>query len=98
MTDRTEPLDVLPVLIDAPWGAGKSSLVAFLKADLDHQEQPTKDGRAVPGRDTRPWAAAPEVFDAWNGLWEGFAAMESLQLSVVARLDQGDGAFEWRIR
>ena len=42
--------------------------------------------------------APPEVFDAWNGLWEGFAAMESQQLWVTARLDRGDDAFEWRVR
>jgi hypothetical protein len=41
---------------------------------------------------------APEVFEAWNGLWEGLAAMEGLRLGVTARADLGDDAFEWRIR
>jgi hypothetical protein len=40
----------------------------------------------------------PEVFEAWNGLWEGLAAMEGVDLRVVARADLGDGAYEWRIR
>ena len=35
VNDETEPLDVLPILIDAPWGAGKSSLMNFLRNTLD---------------------------------------------------------------
>ena len=38
------------------------------------------------------------VFEAWNGLWEGFAAMEGLQLWVTARRDLGDHHYAWRIR
>jgi len=40
----------------------------------------------------------PEVFDAWNGLWEGLAAMEDVHLWVTARADLGDDAFVWRVR
>jgi hypothetical protein len=40
----------------------------------------------------------PEVFEAWNGLWEGLAAMEDVHLSVSARVDLGDDAFVWRVR
>lgn len=40
----------------------------------------------------------PAVFEAWNGLWEGMAAMEDVQLWVDARLDLGDDAFVWRVR
>ncbi|MCC6437531.1 MAG: hypothetical protein IT196_21050 [Acidimicrobiales bacterium] len=40
----------------------------------------------------------PAVFEAWNGLWEGMAAMEGVQLWVDARLDLGDDAFVWRVR
>ena len=40
----------------------------------------------------------PEVFEAWNGLWEGLAAMEGVRLSVTGRADLGDDAFEWRVR
>jgi hypothetical protein len=42
-------------------------------------------------------AVAPEVFEAWNGLWEGMAAMEDVRLRVTARADLGDDRFEWRI-
>jgi hypothetical protein len=43
-------------------------------------------------------AVHPAVFDAWNGLWEGLAAMEGLELTATARADLGDAAFEWRVR
>lgn len=39
-----------------------------------------------------------EAFEAWNGLWEGLAAMEDFRLVVTDRLDQGDDAFRWSIR
>ena len=38
-----------------------------------------------------------EVFEAWNGLWEGLAAMESLLVTTAARADIGGGYFEWRV-
>ncbi|MEO5900283.1 MAG: hypothetical protein ABIR68_09140 [Ilumatobacteraceae bacterium] len=40
----------------------------------------------------------PDVFEAWNGLWEGMAMMEGMQLQVTGRVDLGDAAYEWRIR
>lgn len=42
----------------------------------------------------------PAVFDAWNGLLEGALSAHDrhLALQVTRRLDQGDTAFEWRIR
>ena len=40
----------------------------------------------------------PEVFEAWNGLWEGLAVMEDLHLWVTARVDLGDEAFELAVR
>jgi hypothetical protein len=40
----------------------------------------------------------PEVFEAWNGLWEGLAAMEGVDLRVVARAYLGDDGYEWRVR
>jgi hypothetical protein len=45
-------------------------------------------------------ALPPEVFDAWNGLWEGALAAHDrrLRLEVTARLDLGDRHWEWRIR
>jgi hypothetical protein len=45
-----------------------------------------------------PAGQAPEVFEAWNGLWEGLAAMEGLRLIVTSRLDQGDDTTTWAIR
>ena len=39
-----------------------------------------------------------ESFEAWNGLWEGLAAMEGLRLVVTGRQDLGDEAFTWEIR
>jgi hypothetical protein len=43
-------------------------------------------------------AVHPAVFEAWNGLWEGLAAMGRVELTVMARADQGDATFEWRLR
>ncbi len=44
----------------------------------------------------------PEGFEAWNGLWEGLAAVHGphlgLRVDAVERLDLGDPYFEWRIR
>ena len=42
--------------------------------------------------------AAPSVFEAWNGLWEGFAAMEGLRLVTTRRLDLGDDMTTWEVR
>ncbi|MCP5031351.1 MAG: hypothetical protein GY939_06060 [Actinomycetia bacterium] len=39
----------------------------------------------------------PEVFECWNGLWEGLAAMEGLRLTMIDRLDLGADATTWRI-
>lgn len=39
----------------------------------------------------------PDAFDAWNGLWEGFAAMEGLHLQVRARHDHGDPTTVWEV-
>jgi len=43
----------------------------------------------------------PEGFEAWNGLWEGLAAVHSqwppIRLTVIRRLDLGDDEFEWRL-
>lgn len=45
------------------------------------------------------WSTPLEgVFDAWNGLWEGLAAMEDQRLDVVERMDVGDDRFTWRVR
>ena len=45
-----------------------------------------------------PETAHPVVFEGWNALWEGLAAMEDLRLVVLQRLDQGDSCFEWEVR
>ena len=40
------------------------------------------------------------VFDAWNALWDGVAAVHDrhLRMTVTRRLDWGDQWIEWRIR
>ncbi len=43
-------------------------------------------------------SAASSVFEGWNGLWEGMAAMEGLRLVTTDRLDLGDSATNWEIR
>jgi hypothetical protein len=43
-------------------------------------------------------ALPPEAFEAWNGLWEGLAAVAGMRLDAVERLDLGDDAFTWRVR
>lgn len=40
----------------------------------------------------------PVVFESWNAVWEGLAAMEDQRLVVLDRLDLGDDHFEWEIR
>jgi len=41
----------------------------------------------------------PEVFESWNGLFEGLAGVHDpdLVIEVTARLDRGDQFFSWRI-
>lgn len=39
-----------------------------------------------------------ELFEAWNGLWEGLAAMDGLRLMVTERLDLGDPSTTWEVR
>ena len=38
-----------------------------------------------------------EGFDAWNGLWEGMAAMEQHRLVLTHRRDAGDEMWSWRV-
>ncbi len=45
-----------------------------------------------------PADAHAVIFDGWNSLWEGLAAMEGRHLVVLQRLDLGDASFEWEIR
>jgi len=42
-------------------------------------------------------AFSPEGFDAWNGLWEGLAAMEGRALVLAQRRDRGDDCYSWRV-
>ena len=39
----------------------------------------------------------PELFECWNGMWEGLAAMEDQHLTVTDRLDLGAATTTWRI-
>ena len=38
-----------------------------------------------------------EAFDAWNGLWEGMAAIEQHRLVLTHRRDAGDANWAWRV-
>lgn len=44
----------------------------------------------------------PEGFEAWNGLWEGLAAVHGpppgIHINAVERFDLGDPSFEWRLK
>jgi hypothetical protein len=42
-------------------------------------------------------ALPPDGFDAWNGLWEGLAAMEGRALVLAERRDLGDECYSWRV-
>ncbi len=42
-------------------------------------------------------ALSPEGFDAWNGLWEGLAAIEGRALVLAQRRDRGDDCYSWRV-
>jgi hypothetical protein len=63
--------------------------------------EPGRDGAALVRMTT--WrvlgglALPPEAFEAWNGLWEGLAAMADVRLDALERLDLGDAAFVWRV-
>lgn len=63
------------------------------------------NGQAVVTRSgwrlARGWGVQPpELFEAWNGLWEGalLAHDRHLRLMVVAREDLGDDATRWMIK
>ena len=43
-------------------------------------------------------AVHPVVFESWNSLWEGLAAMDDQRLVVQQRLDLGDPVFDWELR
>ena len=43
-------------------------------------------------------ALPAEGFDAWNGLWEGLAAMEDQRIMLTHRRDAGDPHWAWRVR
>ena len=45
-----------------------------------------------------PESVHPTVFEGWNALWEGLAAMEDKHLVVRNRLDLGDPHFAWEVR
>jgi len=71
-------------------------------------DQATVEGDASRARVTRTgwrlargWGAQPpELFEAWNGLFEGALSVHdrTLRLTVDAREDLGDGATVWTIR
>ena len=69
--------------------------VAQISAEADVVRIDRQGWRLAAGWGRQP----PELFEAWNGLWEGalLAHNRFLQLRVEAREDLGDGCFVWRI-
>ncbi len=61
-------------------------------------DRPSPAVRLTGWRIFDPEDTHPAVFDGWNALWEGLAAMEDKRLVVTNRLDLGDPYFEWEIR
>jgi hypothetical protein len=85
-------------MVDADGAPFADRLGRLLSA---HGHPATVDGSVVSLPHWRMFEAAavhPAVFEAWNGLWEGLAAMEDVDLTVTGRADRGDAAFEWRVR
>src|SRR5262249_21749244 len=68
-------------------GAGDEPFVDRLARLLSAHGRPaTVDGSVVTLRQWRMFdveAVSPAVFEAWNGLWEGLAAMEGVDLTVT---------------
>jgi hypothetical protein len=79
-------------------------LAELLRAGGDAVEVSPDGGRGGALLRMRSWrvlggmALPAEAFEAWNGLWEGLAAMAHVRLDVLERLDLGDDAFVWRLR
>lgn len=89
------------------WNAeGLARIMAWVAAGEGDAAEVAKDGdRAFVRRSS--WrlmrgleCISPAVFDAWNGLHEGLcmALAPASVIDAPARLDLGDGHFEWRIR
>ena len=71
--------------------------VAEVASDGSKQARVTRRGWRL----ARGWGKQPpELFEAWNGLWEGalLAHNRSLQIVVTEREDLGDQQFVWEIR
>lgn len=92
--------------VDDRSAAGFARLLAALGAAQDDRVEWEARGdealvrqttwRLMEGAGPQP----PEVFEAWNALWEGALAVHDRRLALVVtrRLDHGDGCIEWRIR
>lgn len=83
-------------------------LVRLAQAHGDDAEwEQSSDGSTAHVRQ-RTWRFAegltlpPEGFEAWNGLWEGLAAVHGDRLGIrilpTRRIDHGDKFIEWRLR
>lgn len=75
--------------------------VRLLRAHGDEADALTSESGTIVRLRTwrifRGLTVATTAFEAWNGLWEGLAAMEGYHLMTVERLDLGDPHFAWRL-
>ncbi|MBM3685212.1 MAG: hypothetical protein FJW83_11865 [Actinobacteria bacterium] len=83
--------------LDAP-----GLLLRMLRAQDDDAERVEGAGgieiRSATCRTTDGLHLSADTFEGWNGIWEGFAALDGLRLDVVGRADLGDPAYIWRFR
>jgi hypothetical protein len=92
---------LLADLDETPDGTFADRLARLLRAHGNDVRVDRKDGESVVSQ--RNWRifeglrVPSEVFEAWNGLWEGLAAMEGVRLITIRRLDFGDKEFAWRL-
>lgn len=88
---------------------GAARFAAFMAAIADGEGDVATvemtDGGAVLSRSgwrlARGWGAQPpEIFEAWNGMWEGamMAHDRHLRMMVTAREDLGDAVTRWEFR
>lgn len=80
-------------------------MAALAEAEGDSAEVASSTGQTTITRKgwrlARGWGTQPpELFEAWNGLWEGalLAHDRSLRMSVLEREDLGDATTTWNIR
>jgi hypothetical protein len=72
--------------------AAHGSAITVADPDDDTEAEVTLTASSLFGPDE-----PPELFECWNGLWEGLAAMEGMRLTPIERLDLGATTTTWRV-